>query len=796
MSNHSRRAALTAALATAMAVLSGACGSGTTTDAELLVKSSSTTRTVVNNGATITLTVTATDGFGKSGTGKVTAKSDIGTLSDDAMTLDGNGQAVFTFTCDAATDATCVTMGSVSAHFTFDWTPAKPDGAAKVESTFAITVQNYVPFDAGVDAGLPGPHGPFDGGYNGDYEIQSVSTTKDVLIATTTDSATVVFELLQNIVGTPPLEGKMLHIAINTGSLSATSAAPVRETDLPTGSDGKVTVQVFTESVTTAGPLNIVASIRDPSNNLVFNTRTLSVVSVYKIVNLASPNTFPVITVAYSGAKHQYTDVFFQVQDGAGAPVSGVNVAFSTDNGVAGCTLLPLTAFSDDHGTVKTRLTAGPSKGTVYVTASLADVTEQPDGGATLIHTSVSTRIVLGQPSDDNIGVDCDRKTLGAYQSQAIRTATCSITYADQSGETPPFADDINPDWLVEAGTFHKNPATVTSATMAFSTNAKLPADQAPLSSEPFTNVAGGGTNNPRDHMVTILGVVGGGVEQFFDGSGSKAHSAPDGGAEINGKWDPGEWFVDVGEPFVDENDNGVYDPNEAHLDVDQYDCAGNKLPSNQTYDGPNGCWDGNITLWRSTRIAYTSDLVSSPVSGSPLLVFSPGVAYWQSQPTVANGAGAVRTVNFDWYDPWFNRLDRDGASLTALVAANSPFPSYGGISVTPRLTGHSTDDPLGHTFSSTLVDVTTTSGGSLQINGPCVTTGIPAAGERCMLLQTFTAWKTEPSGGSITFTPGPGQAPLPDGGVAPPVQQTFTIQSKNGVQTTPSTFDLHVSFE
>jgi len=82
---------------------------------------------------------------------------------------------------------------------------------------------------------------------------------------------------------------------------------------------------------------------------------------------------------------------------------------------------------------------------------------------------------------------------------------------------------------------------------------------------------------------VTIIAYLRG--EEFFDDNNA------------NGRWDPGERFFDQGEAFVDANDNGVWDPGEFYID---------DSPPNGRYDGPNGVYDANTTVWTEARILYT----------------------------------------------------------------------------------------------------------------------------------------------------------------------------------------------
>jgi hypothetical protein len=100
---------------------------------------------------------------------------------------------------------------------------------------------------------------------------------------------------------------------------------------------------------------------------------------------------------------------------------------------------------------------------------------------------------------------------------------------------------------------------------------------------------------NPRDGLVTVIAIADG-EEAFFDANG-------------NGAYDPGEPFVDLGEPCVDQNDNGICDPNEWFLD----------LNGNHHWDGPNGTWDANTKIWTQTVVLFTGAAETMAVGGNLL---------------------------------------------------------------------------------------------------------------------------------------------------------------------------------
>jgi hypothetical protein len=122
-------------------------------------------------------------------------------------------------------------------------------------------------------------------------------------------------------------------------------------------------------------------------------------------------------------------------------------------------------------------------------------------------------------------------------------------------------------------------------------------------------------THNPRDGLVTVIAYAQG-EEGFFDGSN---------GCPADGKYNPplsagcplGEKFVDLGEPFVDIDDDGERD---SIANGDLFDEPYIDVNNNGIWDGPNGAWDANTTIWAETRILYTGYVEALPAGpvGAP----------------------------------------------------------------------------------------------------------------------------------------------------------------------------------
>ena len=78
-----------------------------------------------------------------------------------------------------------------------------------------------------------------------------------------------------------------------------------------------------------------------------------------------------------------------------------------------------------------------------------------------------------------------------------------------------------------------------------------------------------------------------------------------------NGYWDPGEPFVNLGEPYRDDNENGAYDSGEYFLDFNQ---------NGMRDAGPDGSVQGHHLYGHTRSTCSTSTLA---IGASHLLIMS-----------------------------------------------------------------------------------------------------------------------------------------------------------------------------
>ncbi|MBE4749672.1 hypothetical protein G4177_16025 [Corallococcus sp. ZKHCc1 1396] len=353
------------------------------------------------------------------------------------------------------------------------------------------------------------------------------------------------------------------------------------------------------------------------------------------------------------------TLITFKVVDRNNKGVPNLTVNF-TVSGASGATVAPASGKTNTTGLVSTTLQSGNEVGFALVKAAVSGTQLEP--------ASKSISISGTRASDDNFVVQCEQINLAANASETpprVDLSTkCSAQLSDRFNK--PVTIDPQVNWYTEAGTVDKSTPPTTQApglvTTTFATRGEWP----PKTVDPLVGEPDHGGNNPRDMLVTVIAVTPG-EESFYDGSGASNGSK-------NGTWDPGEWFVDLPEPFVDSNDNGVRDNGEKFIDTERLDCAtGRRVAPNGVWDGPNGCWDGDTQVWRSTHIVYSG---FSSVVGSPIVTFTPdpGPAGFDI-PKQAEQTFSVKVA-----DAFGNQLSPDTATINATVTT-----SKGSVAVTER---------------------------------------------------------------------------------------------------------------
>ncbi len=441
-----------------------------------------------------------------------------------------------------------------------------------------------------------------------------------------------------NGIATTALTVKLLDTTTGTALPKAGATVTLSTTlgtvtpSVVTDAGGLNSLGVFTGSVT-AGAATITATYAGTATVTATTTVNLPALSA---ISLAAQD-FQVMGARDSGYQ-ELNELTFLLTDANGQSYpAGLQVDFEhTPTGgsfieVTGqaqsCTpsLCTTHGFTDASGKVRVLLHSGSVAGTVAVTAKASA------GGTGLKQVTAGNIAIVGAKANGNeFTITCSPQNVPALISQdctnssyfgADATVSCRVVINDRyknklgvpalvqffseagamgsSATTPAYDPSKTPGQQTALGT---------ATGIYVASGAKLPEDVAPQPGEyayPHNwdgcAVAGTRVHNPRDGLVTVIATAQG-EEGFFDGSNS---------CPANGLYDPpgsagcalGERFVDLPEPFVDINDNGVRDAIAAGGEFDEpYFDANN----NGQWDGPNGARDASTTIWAETRILYT----------------------------------------------------------------------------------------------------------------------------------------------------------------------------------------------
>jgi hypothetical protein len=296
-------------------------------------------------------------------------------------------------------------------------------------------------------------------------------------------------------------------------------------------------------------------------------------------------------------------------------------------------------------------LLAPVEAGNVTVNGRFQHEDELSLGGEVVVGFTHPPLVAGGRFAGEGLGAveplfafECGSHNIGAFvDNRSAIGVACSAVTQSPSGRDLPHAQVLV---FAEAGQLVRLPATADAPPgVAYFVNAvpiKLPVDVAPAEWEQDIAIEGAGLipgaveQNPRDGLVTLLAVVRG-QEAFLDANG-------------DGTWNPGEPFVDEGEPFLDVDDDGVYTP-----EIDGQHCCDNN--ANGKVDGPNGTWDQDVWLGRSAHIVWSGP-VSEATGRSGIAVDPPAIA--------ADSDAAMTIVVVDAnYNPVAMNGSSDGIALT-----------------------------------------------------------------------------------------------------------------------------------
>ena len=453
------------------------------------------------------------------------------------------------------------------------------------------------------------------------------------------------------ITGTLTFDGA--PVAGKTIAFSSTSAGTVISTAGPTDSSGRTTVVL--QSTAAGGVATVTGSFAASTTSTVTGTTTVTMPALGRVTFLSAQYE---VLGAFSSGFQERSVLTYQLFDSTNLPYPpGLEVTFTHESlgssfigpSFAGCTGTPATCtatgVTDALGRTTVEISSGTVAGEVAVNADAVAGEVPRSAGAHKL------AIVGAKANGAHITMDCfvsdSAETHTTVRNMpAFATSDCSFSqYVEPTGKLvfcrALLADRFNNvigresrvQFFSEAGTAGPSALTPPYDTTAtpgsqqglgiassyVRPDGKLPADVAPFAGELFATYADGcsnGTHNPRDGLVTVISIASG-DEGFVDLNGNGVWDAP----HCNGTTDvcssdatcggvagsclAGEPFVDMGEPYIDANDNGTWDVGEFFVDVD----------GNGTWTPPDGTWTDNTVIWVETRVLF-SGLPLNRVSG------------------------------------------------------------------------------------------------------------------------------------------------------------------------------------
>lgn len=378
----------------------------------------------------------------------------------------------------------------------------------------------------------------------------------------------------------------------------------------------------------------------------------------------ADPETIKIFNTSSEGQTS--TKITFQVLDKLNLPIADQQIYFSLPRPLGEASLVPLETKSDVNGYAVTYLTSGRVAGVAEVVASTKKYNEDTTAvGEDFVSGTAKIHVVAGSANYYNFSFGCERTSIGGFKwygeqmecgafvadrdtqeipnqpvlfateagavfpliytgsnGQAVTTYTTQdpIPYPVKSGtgllpEEMKFIQnqDVIYQFLQNLYYFDETPLDVVPLNGGTGLNLGLSSDNGEVNyitpnyyyNQEILVYTGDGPNdgvrdrNPRDGLVTLIAVTGGEEPLLHD-------------RNQNGQCDdPDDSFLSLGEPFIDRNDNGIYDYGEYFLDLDNnLDwTAPINAQSNVPYNiVKNECanWKKNTQIWKEEKILWT----------------------------------------------------------------------------------------------------------------------------------------------------------------------------------------------
>lgn len=368
-------------------------------------------------------------------------------------------------------------------------------------------------------------------------------------------------------------------------------------------------VQTLTARAGTADVTKTVTALQPTPTNILFTSATPS-----RIYLNGAP-----------GAPGSQSLVKFKLVDNNGNPIQGENIRLSLTlrpagaylGSVAGTTSLTQPTSAD--GTVTVSLHAGNEPGPVQLSATLVS-------DPSIQNVSNNLSIASGLAVQNAFSLSVETFNMEAWTTDGVET-TITLRIADRLGNPVPDGTTVN--FVSEGGQI------VASCNTTGAEANDTAQCQVKLSSQ---------NPRPADGRVTIVAWAQG--EESFTDKGTPS----------NNVWDEGESFDDLGQPFLDRDENGVYDEG-----VDS--TVGTASGSRACPSGPDVLPAGYLSVPNTCDQKWGSALVRQ----STVIVFSGSQAKLSDYSMTANGPTSC-TAMFTLKDMHGNLLPSGSKLLVTSV--------------------------------------------------------------------------------------------------------------------------------
>lgn len=358
--------------------------------------------------------------------------------------------------------------------------------------------------------------------------------------------------------------------------------------------------------------------------------------------------------------------VTFKVLDATGNPRPNAQVSFALSTSVGGITLQPSTATSATDGTVQTVVSAGTQHTTVRVTATIASPALSTQSGVLTVTTGLPASnafsISVGAPSYfSSGGLACSN--VEAYDVDGV-TVPITARLADRYNNPAPDGTAVA---FTTAGGHVVGSCTTPSAPGA--ADGTCTVNWTSANPRPSTSGSPPSALNGRARILaTAIG-----EESFTDNNG-------------NGYWDSGEPFVNLGEPYRDDNENNAYEVGEYFLDFNQ---NGTRDPGDGTFKGITCTGSGSSATCSTTTLAIGAQNIIVMSTSAAVITPTPGSISIPA--SVSGGATSSAALNIDVVDTNGNPM---AAGTTIVATADASIGSVAGPGTNAKIgcqnSGHS----------------------------------------------------------------------------------------------------------